>query len=134
MNTVSYNKFIFSDEKKYRIQRHVVFWLFWGFYFGMVRELNPRYFLDNGHFPDLGKTMAQAFVMLTPQTILVYPLLNFILPRYTFYGKYITSAFLFIALLLITISVNAILLMSLPWYEAMWTCLIAGYLSGLLPT
>ena len=134
MNTVGYNKFLFSDEKKYRIQRHIVFWMFWGFYFGMVRELNPRYFLDNGHFPNLGKTMAQGFVMLTPQAILVYPLLNFILPRYTFYGKYITSALLFIALLLTTISINAILLISLPWYEAMWGIGLKGGLLSGVPT
>jgi sensor histidine kinase YesM len=134
MSTVSYNKFIFSDEKKHRLQRHIAFWAFWGFYFGMVRELNPRYFLDNGHFPDFGKTMAQAFVTLAPQAILVYPLLNFILPRYAFYGRYITSAFLFIALLLITISINAILLMSLPWYEAMWGIGLKGSLLSGVPT
>jgi LytS/YehU family sensor histidine kinase len=120
MNTISYNKFIFSDEKSYRFKRHLLFWVFWGIYFGLVRELNTRYFLDNGHFPNLNLNMAQAFIKLLPQTVLVYPLLYFILPRYAFNGKYIKAWLLIITLVLILISINAVLLMTVPWYEVYW--------------
>ena len=120
MGTIGYNKFIFSDEKSYRVKRHLMFWVFWGIYFGLVRELNPRYYLDNGHFPNLSLTMAQAFIKLLPQTILVYPLLYFILPRYAFNGQYIKAWLLIITLVLMLISINAVLLMSIPWYEVYW--------------
>ena len=120
MSTIGYNKFIFSDEKNYRLKRHLLFWVFWGIYFGLVRELNPRNYLDTGHFPSLMGTMAQAFLTLLPQTVLVYPLLYFILPRYAFNGGYIKAWFFFIMLVLIMISFNAVLLMTIPWYEAMW--------------
>jgi LytS/YehU family sensor histidine kinase len=120
MDTIGYNKFIFSDEKSYRFKRHLLFWVFWGIYFGLVRELNPRYFLDNGHFPNLSLNMAQAFIKLLPQTVLVYPLLYFILPRYAFNGKYIKAWLLIITLVLILISINAVLLMTVPWYEVHW--------------
>jgi hypothetical protein len=120
MSTVGYNKFIFSDEKNYRIKRHLLFWLFWGIYFGLVRELNPRAFLDSGHFPDLATTIAEAFLRMLPQMLLIYPLLYFILPRYTFNGKYIKTWFLIITLLLITIAINAVFLMTIPWYEVVW--------------
>ena len=120
MDAIGYNKFIFSDEKGYRVKRHLVFWVFWGIYFGLVRELNPRYYLDNGHFPDLSLTMAQAFIKLLPQTVIVYPLLYFILPRYAFNGKYIKAWLLIITLVLILLSINAVLLMTIPWYEVYW--------------
>ena len=120
MSDIGYNKFIFSDEKSYRFKRHVLFWIFWGIYFGLVRELNPRYFLDYGHFPNLTLTMAQAFVTLLPQAVLVYPLLYFILPRYLYNGKYIKGWCLIITFVLIMISINAVLLMTIHWYEAMW--------------
>ena len=120
MNTIGYSKFLFSDEKSYRVKRHLLFWTCWGIYFALVREFNPRTFLDNGHFPNFFSTMAQAFLTLLPQTVLVYPLLYFILPRYGFKGKYAKACFLIIALVLVMISVNAFVLMAIPWYEAMW--------------
>ena len=115
MNTLENNKFIFSDEKKYRIIRHLLFWGFWGFYFGMVRELNPLIYKQTGHFPNLIKTMAEAFLILLPQTVLVYPLLYFILPRYVFTGKYIRASIWFIVFLFLTVFIHAVLLISIPW-------------------
>lgn len=120
MSDIGYSKFIFSDEKGYRIKRHLVFWACWIIYFGLVRELDPKYFLEKGYFPDLGKNMAQASITLLPQALLVYPLLYFILPRYAFNGKYFKAFVSFITLLLIANSFNAVLLMTIPWYETMW--------------
>ena len=53
MSTISYNKFIFSDEKTYRVKRHLLFWAGCATYFGLVRGLNPRTVLDNGNVPNL---------------------------------------------------------------------------------
>ena len=115
MSTISYNKFIFSDEKTYRVKRHLLFWAGCATYFGLVRGLNPRTVLDNGNVPNLFISIAQAFLTLLPQTILVYPLLYFILPRYAFNKKYGKALFLFIILVVIMISINAGLLMTIPW-------------------
>ena len=120
MNPVSYSNFLFSDKKSYRVKRHLLFWTCWSVYFGLVREFNPRIFMDTGHFPNFFRTMAQAFLTLLPQSVLVYPLLYFILPRYGFKGKYAKAFFLIIALVFVMISVTAFLLMAIPWYEAMW--------------
>lgn len=114
------NRLIFSDEKKYRIKRHLLFWGFWGFYFGMVRELNPRFLKDHGHFPNLIQSMAEAFLMLLPQAVLVYPLLYFILPRYVFNGKYIKASLWVFVFLLLTISISAAFLIYIPWHKAIW--------------
>jgi len=120
MNNLENNKLIFSDERKYRIKRHLLFWGFWGFYFGMVRELNPMVYKQTGHFPNLIQTMAEAFLMLLPQAVLVYPLLYFILPRYVFTGKYIRASICVIVLLFLTISINAVLLINIPWHKVIW--------------
>ena len=75
MSTISYSKFIFSDEKTYRIKRHLLFWVGYATYFGLVRGLNPRVAIDIGSVPNLFISIAQAFLTLLPQTVLVYPLL-----------------------------------------------------------
>jgi len=120
MSTIDNNKLIFSDERKYRITRHLLFWGFWGFYFGMVREFNPRYLKAEGHFPNFFQTMAESFFMLLPQAILVYPLIYFILPRYLFTGKYIKASVCIIILLAFTIGINAVLLINIPWHKVAW--------------
>ena len=120
MSDIDYSKFIFSDEKSYRVKRHLLFWACWVIYFGLVRELDPKYFLDKEYSSDLSKNMAQAFMTLLPQTVLVYPFLYFILPRYAFNGKYFKACVSIITLLLIANSFNAVLLMTIPWYETMW--------------
>ena len=113
------SKLIFSNEKKYRFSRHLLFWAVWGLWFAMPRELNPVYFQKYGHFPNVIKIMLEVVIFLISQPILVYPLLYFILPRYVFTGKYIKAAFCILALLSLTIFVN-IALQSIPWSEFSW--------------
>jgi sensor histidine kinase YesM len=114
------NKLIFSDDAKYRIRRHLLFWVFWGLYFGIVRELNPRYFKSTEHFPSLFQSLAQSFFMLLPQVVFVYPLLYFLLPRYIFTGKYIKAAGWAAVLLFLLVSFNAVLLLAIPWQRVMY--------------
>ncbi|MGE5518812.1 MAG: sensor histidine kinase [Candidatus Dadabacteria bacterium] len=120
MNIFLNNKFLFSDERKYRIQRHVVFWIFWGLYFSLAKYFNPKTLKETGHFPDLFKTMAEAFLLLLPQAILVYPFLYFILPRYVFRGKYFKASLWTVVFLVLTIAFSAALLIVVPWHKVMW--------------
>lgn len=120
MRILGNNKFILSDERKYRIYRHLLFWGIWGFWFGLVREFNPKFLKDTGHLPNIFQSMAEAFLLLLPQAIVVYPFLYFILPRYVFTGKYIKASFWVIILLIITISVSASLLIYIPWHKVIW--------------
>jgi sensor histidine kinase YesM len=121
MASIHDNKLFFSDEKKYRIRRHLLFWGFWGFYFGIVRVLNPRYLIERGHFPDFFLEMARSYILLIPQAVLVYPLLYFILPRYVFNGKYIKASLWFVVFLLLTYTVSAAFYIALPWLQVIWT-------------
>jgi hypothetical protein len=113
------NKLIFSDEKKYRFSRHLLFWVAWGLWFFLPRELNPVFLRKNGHFPNVIKIMIEIAIIMLPHVVLIYSLLYFILPRYVFTGKYIKASLCIIALLLLTIFVN-IGWFSLPWLKAFW--------------
>jgi len=114
------NKLIFSNERKYRIRRHLLFWVFWGLYFGIVREFHPRYFKGTEHFPNLFQSLAQSFFMLLPQVVFIYPLLYFVLPRYIFTGKYIKATGWAVVLLFLSVSVSASLLVVIPWHRVMY--------------
>ena len=110
------NKFIFSEEKKYRISRHLLFWTVWGLWFFVPREFNPLFYQKNGSFPNVIKILLETLVSLISQPIMVYTVLYFILPRYVFTGKYAKALFWIIALLLLSVFVNMILL-SIPWKD-----------------
>lgn len=86
----------------------------------MIRELNPRYLKLTGHFPNFAQTMAEAFLLLLPQAILVYPFLYFILPRYVFTGKYIKASFWILVFLVLTTIFSAGLLIYIPWHKVLW--------------
>lgn len=120
MSIIGDNKFILSNEKKYRIWRHVIFWGLWGLYFGLARFFNPKVLKDTGHFPDFFKTMTEGFLFLLPQAVMVYPFLYFILPRFVFTGKYIKASVWTIVFLILTIAVSASLLIFVPWHKVMW--------------
>ena len=109
------NKFMFSEEKRYLLSRHLLFWAVWGLWFFVPREFNPMFFQKNGHFPNPIKIMIEILIILLSQPILVYPLLYFILPRYVFTGKYLKASLWIIGLLLLTVSVNFF------WQHIPWT-------------
>ena len=75
------NKLIFSDERKYRIRRHLLFWLFWGIYSATVRQFLPNNFKSMANFPSPFQSLAQTFLGLLPQAVFVYPLLYFFAAR-----------------------------------------------------
>lgn len=113
------NKFIFSNEKKYRISRHLLFWTAWAIWFFMARKFNPTSFQKYGHFPNTIKVSIETIIFLLPQPILVYTLLYFILPRYVFTSKYIKASLCIIVLLMLNLFLN-IVLYSVPWKEVFW--------------
>jgi len=120
MNIVSNNKFILSDDRKYRIRRHLFFWAFWGLWLTITRLLNPKVLKETGHLPNLLQTIGEVFFLFLPQVILVYPLLYFILPRYVFDGKYIKASAWMVVFMVLTISASAALLVYVPWHKVWW--------------
>jgi sensor histidine kinase YesM len=130
MSILGNNKFILSDERKYRITRHIFFWGFWGFWFGMVRVFNPKVLKETGHLPNVLQTLSEGFLFILPQAVLVYPLLYFILPRYVFTGKYFKAGVWIYVFLLLTLVVSASLLIYIPWNKVAWLSSQKGLFQG----
>ncbi|MCM8568582.1 histidine kinase [Gramella jeungdoensis] len=117
---MSVREFILSDKKGYRLWRHLFFWFLWGGYFTITRYFNPMVYQTTGRFPDFWKTVVETFFFLFPQTFIVYPALYFILPRFVFKQKYGRAFFWFCIFYLVGITVNAFILIFIPWSKMPW--------------
>jgi sensor histidine kinase YesM len=115
--TMSLKDLILSEKWSDRIKRHLLFWAFWSFYFTMVRFLNPMAYIQRGHFENFFLVLFEAVVMLIPQTILVYSLIGFVLPRYVFTGKYFRAAIWFLVFLFLTFTVTALFIVYVPLFK-----------------
>src|SRR5579859_7084435 len=92
--------FIFSNEIKYRLARHLVFWIMALFGMGLV-GLSVRPLFNIGVSPgSLREHILQPILYLPGQLFLVYTLLYWAIPRYILHSRY-RLAFLWIFLLTI---------------------------------
>ncbi len=83
--------FIFSDERKYRVQRHLAFWVFWWVFFGILYSYTAKVTL----LPDLKRlpvAMVDSVFFLISHMFLAYSLMYFVIPKFVFKGRYIKAA------------------------------------------
>ena len=117
--------FIFSDEKKYRIRRHLAFWIFWwvfqGFLYSFIAvNRNEEY------WPRLASSMIESLVFLTAHIFLSYSLMYYVVPRYLLKQKYRITTVLVLALFIITGFISAFL--SLTIIDTIRHCIMGGEL------
>jgi hypothetical protein len=85
---------VFSNNPKYRITRHVIFWVLWISYYAIVSALSwtPKY--------PFSKTIFWALAEVTISTpldmVFCYSIIYFLLPRFLFKGKYISMLLLWL--------------------------------------
>jgi hypothetical protein len=85
---------VFSNNPKYRITRHVIFWVLWISYYTIVSALSwmPKY--------PFSKTFPWAITEVTLTTpfdmAFCYSIIYFLLPRFLFKGKYISMLLLWL--------------------------------------
>lgn len=82
------NSFIFSEKRSDRIKRHVVFWLVWWLYYGMLHAANPFGRPEIMYFRNIPFTFLESLLQLIPQLVLAYSLLYFVLPHFALKKKY----------------------------------------------
>jgi sensor histidine kinase YesM len=83
--------FIFSDEWKYRVRRHLAFWLFWGIFQGFLYS----FIASNSVFSyvrQLPLSMLESFIFLLAHIFLAYSLMYFVIPRLLLKQKYWQTA------------------------------------------
>ena len=84
---IEQHPFIFSDERKWKIRRHVTFWLVWWLFQGFLYS-----FIAAGqgveYFTRLWCSMVESLVFLIPHMFLSYSIVYFIIPRYLLKQQY----------------------------------------------
>ncbi len=100
--------FIFSDQWKYRIQRHLAFWIFWiifqGFLYSFV-AINSR----TAYFIRLPLAMLESLVFAGAHIFLAYSLIYFVIPKFLLRQKYWQTSFWTLACFFLTAVISAVL-------------------------
>jgi LytS/YehU family sensor histidine kinase len=93
--------FVFSNNLKYRITRHTLFWLVWiGYYTAFMTLSWMEKYPFSVAFP--ASLFEESFAMPL-DIIFCYAILYFLIPRYLFRGRYILMVLLWIAFSLVHI-------------------------------
>lgn len=82
--------FVFSNNPRYRVARHVLFWSLWILYYTIEATISrsPKYGLDTRFLSSLAEV-----AMTTPLDIaFCYTIIYFLLPRFLFRGQFIMLA------------------------------------------
>jgi len=101
--------FIFSDERKYRLQRHIVFWLCWWLFQSFIYSYSPTTELNAAYLTRLLLSSIDGFFYLFAHIFLTYSLIYYVLPRFILKEKYIKGTLVTILLLLVTAIISALI-------------------------
>ncbi|MCH5716948.1 hypothetical protein [Niabella hibiscisoli] len=93
--------FIFSDERKYRVRRHVAFWTFWWIFQAFLYSFIA--WNSNGRYNErLIIAFVESFVFTWSHMFLAYMLMYLVIPRFLLKQRYWTTALLTVALFFAT--------------------------------
>lgn len=96
---------VFSNNPRYRIARHVLFWSLWMIYFTFMYALNR---LDSQ--PSFRLSLWSSFIEILIFTVIdivhCYLIIYFILPRYLFTGRYLMLIFSWVLFTFIAIVIT----------------------------
>lgn len=119
ITTMHQHPFIFSDERKYRIRRHVVFWVFWWLFQAFLYSF-LAVARDQPYFRQLSISLMESFFFMVNHMFLGYSLMYFVIPRFLLKQRYWLTAgitlLLFIATAIISSIIGLLLLPGLRSY------------------
>ena len=105
---MSSSPFIFSNEKKYRISRHVSFWVFWWLFQGFLYSFVTSY-SSPLYWKRLTMSMAESLAFLTMHIFLAYSLMYFVIPRFLLRQRYWQTAAYTALLFLLTAILSVVI-------------------------
>jgi len=97
--------FVYSNNSKYRLSRHIVFWLAWISYFITIYVLRPGAY-SIGFSSFLAYTILETFVVMSIDIIFCYTVMYFLVPKYLIKGKYLLFVLLLVIFILLDASVS----------------------------
>ena len=105
---MSSSPFIFSNERKYRISRHVSFWVFWWVFQGVLYSFVTTY-NSPLYWKRLTMSMAESLAFLTMHIFLAYSLMYFVIPRFLLRQRYWQTAAYTALLFLLTAILSVVI-------------------------
>ncbi|MBO9561373.1 MAG: histidine kinase [Niastella sp.] len=100
--------FIFSNEPRYRIRRHLAFWLFWWMFQGFLYAFTPARF-GLTYIQRLPVSLVESAVFLVAHIFLSYMLMYFVLPRYLLKNRYLLTGFWVLVAFFATAAISSLL-------------------------
>lgn len=100
--------FIFSNERSYRIKRHLLFWTTWWLFMGVLYAFTPVP-TDLNYFQRLPNSMTDALLFMPVHMFLSYSLMYFLIPRFIVKSRYLLAAFWLVVLVFATAALSAII-------------------------
>ena len=100
--------FIYSDERKYRIRRHLVFWIFWWLFQAFLYSF-LAVARDQPYFKQLLISLMESFVFMINHIFLSYSLMYFVIPRLLLKQRYWLTAGVTILLFLATALISTVI-------------------------
>ena len=79
--------FIFSDERQYRVRRHLVFWAVWWLFAGFIYSIGP-FSANMGYLKNLFRSLTESLAFMPMHIFLTYALIYFVIPRFLLKQKY----------------------------------------------
>jgi sensor histidine kinase YesM len=107
--------FIFSDEPKHRVARHISFWIFWWIFQGFLYSFIAVKSGD-GYTDRLLTSMAESLVYLIPHIFLSYLLIYFVIPRFLLKQKYLQTVAWVSFLFFVTAALSTLLSLTLIYW------------------
>jgi len=100
--------FIFSDEPRYRIRRHLAFWTFWWLAQGVLYSVVAK--PDRFAYPlVLFDSIVESFAYMLAHIFLAYSLMYFVIPRYLLKQKYLLTIISVVVCFMITAFLSTLL-------------------------
>lgn len=100
--------FIFSNARRYRITRHLAFWIFWWLFQAFLYAFAPLFpfitFLSRFAF-----SMLSSAIFMTIHIFLSYSLMYFVIPVYLLKNKYLATAVWVLLLFFATASLSSLI-------------------------
>lgn len=99
--------FIFSNRRKYRLQRHFAFWLFWWIFLSFIYIFLPGQ-SSLEFVQKIPNVLTDSFLYLGCHIFLSYGLMYFVIPVYVVKSRYTMAALWTAAVILATAALSAI--------------------------
>jgi two-component system LytT family sensor kinase len=110
--------FIFSNNARYRLSRHIIFWLLWISFYAFVQAYRAYTMWHASFLHSFPLSLGEMFIQIPIDIAFCYSVIYFLLPRYFLKGKYFSFLFGWLVLVFAFSALeNRYFMIAVPWYR-----------------